>query len=727
MSSFIWWLGGGGAEPDTSIRCTLRIDMALGGSYRRKVYDLDPTAWWRFADQTGRTIAKDTSGNAHHGTIAGGVTLGEDPLITEGGRAFRFTGAAGRVTFSSIAALTSTLTIEAVIKPDSPTAAGTILSNTDGTIRLGLNASRVPDLIYSGASHVASSALSNGVTSHLLVRISAGSGTFYINGVASGTFSAFPSGWIPTRIGAYANGTEPLKAWLDELVLYGGQALSATDAAEHYLAGLWTDVTDDIIAPAGLSLRYGIDGNGPVDRTPGPGALRFHLRNDVGNSGQTLGYYSPLHTDCRSGFGIGTLTRAVFTYAGTERSRFMGKVERIVPTPGKGLARNVVVDVADLATDLLDADLRNVTLQIDKTEDDLLETLFDALPIAAQPLALQLDEGLDTIPWAFHDLGAGARALAPASSLIVSTLGFLHYGPTAIARYENRQQRQILESEFSIDDTMVSLSVPTSLDGVYTHVRAVAHPKKPDPVGAATVLWSQQTDVAPAIGPGETQEFFGTYYNPDDPQMSIGGTGQITPEATTDYTFNAVADGSGVDKTLNVTVTAEFFTSTVKWSITNNDAATVYRTKLQCRGRALYDLAAETVESAGSQPYERAITIDMPYQSDIEKARGLADYVRTQYQSLTNQVDSVSFIANRSDAHMVAALECGIGERISLKETVTGLIADVFINSIRLDVTHDMLVRCTFGVAPTSFFDDVWIMDDPELSLADSTTIFGFA
>lgn len=580
-------------------------------------------------------------------------------------------------------------------------------------------------MFFGSTHHLASSALADATWSHLVISISAGTGTFYINGVSAGTFSSF-TGFTPKSIGLIPGGAYPLKGWLDELVIYP-TALSASRVLEHYAAGFWTDVSDDLVAAEELTLKFGIGGNGPQDRLSDLGVLSFSMRNDAGNSGGLQGYYSPLHVNCRSGFSFGTLTRVIFTYSAVEYPRFMGKIFSVDPAPGRYRTQRVKVTVHDLIDDLIEADLRNVTVQASQSEDDLLVTLLDALPITAQPLALSLDAGLDTYPLVFDDLAGGVKAIGPASDLTMSALGFLHMGPSGVLRYENRQARQLISSSYSFDDDMTGLAVPTTLDGVFNHVRATFHPKTTD-TAATTVLWSSTGTVA-VMSSGETVVVWGDYYNPSNTREPIGGIAQVTPVATTDYLSNTAADGSGVDKTANLVVTAEYFASTAKFTVTNNDVSAVYVTKLQIRGKGIYDHSPQTVESMNPLPYgDRVVEIDLPYQNDPSVTQDLADYVRSQFEILASQAQSIEILPQRSDTHMLAALGVFLGDRITISETVTGLVmVDTFIHSIQFTVTQGTWIVCTFGLAAATYFNDVWVMDDPALSLVETSTVFGFA
>lgn len=702
-----------------------QVEMALGGSYRSLCCAKEPTAWYRFAETNDDTTVRDYSDSGgYHGTAAGTITIEQDPGVPDGGYAYRFDGVDDRVTFTTLPATGTTVTIEAVIKPNTPSAAGVILSDTTGTVYFGLDSARKLNMFFTAASHLSTGALTDLAWSHVMVVITAGSGTFYINGAASGTFTLFP-GFTPTRIGRYDTAL-PLKAYLDELLIYP-QALTASDASAHYLATLWTDVSADVSGDK-MTMHWGITGSGPTDRIASPGLCQFALLNQ-NNAAHLLGYYSPLNSNCRTGFTHGVLTRVSFVFNSTTYRRFYGKIISIDPTPGRYRERQTKVIIGDLQHDIVNTELRNVTLQVTKTEAELQKTLLLALPPTAQPVAIDLDTGLDTSPYAFDTLGAGVAAIRPIGDLINSVIGFEYISPTGVYRYENRQTRQLKTTSVSFSDNMVDLTMPSSLDLAFNHIRATFHPKTID-AAATTVLWLQ-TGTPPSVAAAETIVIWGDYYKAGDQKVKIGGTAQVNPVATTDYLANTLADGSGTNKTANVTVTATYFASSVKFTITNNDAAAVFITFLQCRGKGLYDYSPVTVESLSTQPYgDRPINIDMPYQASYNTAKGLADYLLAQFESLTNQAQEIVFSPQRSSTFMSAALTVQIGDRVSIMETVTGANSDVFVQGIELTsepTRRGPRLTCKLRLASATYFDSVWLLEDAVYGLLDTTTILGFA
>ena len=170
-------------------------------------------------------------------------------------------------------------------------------------------------------------------------------------------------------------------------------------------------------------------------------------------------------------------------------------------------------------------------------------------------------------------------------------------------------------------------------------------------------------------------------------------------------------------------MTADYFATTVKFTIVNADAATVYVTKLQCRGKGLYADQETTVESSSAQPYgERPVTIQLPYQSDMNVAKDLADFLLVQYEDQSSQADSFSFIPHRSSAQMLAGLQGDIGQRVTVTETVTGLSSDLFITRVGMTVRQNKRLKCTFGVSASVFATAFWELETVGKSELGTTT-----
>lgn len=488
-------------------------------------------------------------------------------------------------------------------------------------------------------------------------------------------------------------------------------------------AAVWTSLGNDVLLP--IEATWGIQGNGPTDVMAGTGELHFDLDNSLRNSGATLGWYSPAFSGKRSGWTFGIPVRLVLTYLGVDYVRFYGKVAAISPLPGRYQERRVHVVAYDNVYDLMQADARQTTVQINQSESTLITDVLAAIPSTAQPLATSLDAGLDTFRYTFDNVGPGSKAARVLKDLVVSSLGILFVNGDGTLTYTNRHSRAVAASSATFSNDMVALEVPSNLDGVYNRVRTTIHPKSID-AAATTVLFSLQ-GTPPLVSAGETVTIWGTYYNPTQTQQLIGGTSQVTPlVATTDYTANTASDGSGTDLTASVSVVATAFASTVKLAVTNNGALPAYLTKLQIRGKGIYDIGAQTFERYVAMSYgDLSLEIDMPYQADPEIGQSAADYVTLQYDNLAQQVSSMEFVANRSDTFMQQALLRKPGEVVTLSETVTGL-SSVKAAIQRVGLRFDSReLRCTFGLAPAAPFG-MWLIGVTGASEIGSTTVLGF-
>jgi hypothetical protein len=87
--------------------------------------------------------------------------------------------------------------------------------------------------------------------------------------------------------------------------------------------------------------------------------------------------------------------------------------------------------------------------------------------------------------------------------------------------------------------------------------------------------------------------------------------------------MNTAADGSGTDKTANCSIAFTNLGSTAKVVITNNSASTIYVTRLNLRGVAVYEKSAVTVNypanpSTVVQP--RHFVMDLRWQQDPNQA-----------------------------------------------------------------------------------------------------------
>ena len=470
------------------------------------------------------------------------------------------------------------------------------------------------------------------------------------------------------------------------------------------------------------------------------------------NHGRTTGDWveiaGAVETDYNGPFqitvtGVATFTYTVFNSPGTPANgtitstrthiKFRGKVRSIEPDAGQYREQQVHVTAYDGMRDLAEANVRDVALQVDQGEDDILTSILDAVPADAQPTARSLATGIDTYPYAFDQVGGGRKALSLIQEVASNSRGFMFMKGDGTFVYQSRHGRSITASSYTFSNSMRALAVPATLDNVFNHVLATVHPRSED-AEATTVLYAL-TGAPPEIQPGASLTIIGNFRDPTNvtDKTLIGGTAVVTPVENTDYDGNSAANGSGSDLSSSLSVALTAWASSAKFVITNNHATTPIFlvntsgvTLLQCRGKGIYDDGPQTVESESAQPYgDRPITVDLTLQANPNTAQGLADFIRASRESLADQVDSLEFAAYGSNVLMAAAVAGEPGERLTLTEAMTGLASvDAFIQSVELDIFPTWMVA-RWGLVVSST-DEIFILDDSVSGVLDTSKL-GYA
>lgn len=485
-----------------------------------------------------------------------------------------------------------------------------------------------------------------------------------------------------------------------------------------------TPVGADVLGASGVRLKSGIDGNGPIDVVASTGELQYVLRNDAGNSGALQGYYSPGHANVHTGWAYGLTMRCSFQYLGVDYVKFTGKIRVIAPDAGRYGSRRVTVTAYDIMRDLAESDARQVTIQSNKTETELLSAL---VAVVAFPFTTSFNTGVDSFPYAFDNVAGNTKVLAVMRDVVVSSLGMLFANGDGTLCYRSRHTLATSESQATFSDAMTDLSVPTSLDGVYNRVRVTNHPKTIS-AAATEELYTIPTGNAVEISSGATVYVWTDYTDPNDRQTKIGGTAVVTAlVGGTHYAAFANADGTGANMTASITAAIDPFGTTAKWTLTNTASTTAYITLQKVIGKAVRDPGPQTYESYTAKSYgDRPIDIDLPYQDDPYIGQSAADYLVSQYAALSQQVESMTFIANASHANMLAAMQIGIGDRVTVTETVTGLSSvQCLVQSIEFEIQQGIYIVCRWGLRPANTIR-FWQWGVVGASEWGSTTVYGF-
>jgi hypothetical protein len=563
---------------------------------------------------------------------------------------------------------------------------------------------------------------------------------------------------------------------------------------------VWTDISDDVLAEEGVSIKYGIDGDKPLDAVASTGVAKFTVNGSK---------YSFQHADVLSGwqFGAGirvllqrtidtaqavaSITRSsatatvttsashgystddwitiagasqsgyngsfritktaatTFTYdlgtltpatpaSGTMTARIgylkhNGKLRSADPDPGVYRTRRVRVTAYDGMRDLAETKLRDVAVQVDQTETELLTTVLDAVPANAQPKFRSLAAAVDTYPYAFNELGSGASALRVIKRICVSGFGTAHMRGDGTLEFQSRNTRATGEAKFHFDETMQGLKTNANIDELVNHVQTTISPRSID--SAATTKLYEATGAPFLVSAGETVTMVVTYSDPNNTDTLIGGVDVVNCTATTDFLGNASADGSGANLTSSLAIVTTQYGSSATLGITNNHATDdVYLVNasgeafLQLRGKGVYEKSPQTFTAQSSQPYgDKTLKIPLAYQDDINTAQSYALVVEEKYnQAARAQLESITFIGNSSSDLLLQAIAREPGDMVEVSETNVG--ADqilMVIQSVNLEITSGPWVTATFGLAPSSAFA-MWLLETAGRSEIGESTTLGF-
>ena len=479
-------------------------------------------------------------------------------------------------------------------------------------------------------------------------------------------------------------------------------------------AGVWTDISLDVLP--GMSSRYGINGGGPADRCASAGTFRFRLNNMADNTGHLQGYYSPGHTNCRSGFDIDIKVRwrhPADTYAA--RSFFYGKIISILPSPGKYAGNETVIEAVDWIDDAATETVSGIDTATAKRMDELVPLVLAGME--SQPAAISLAVGDSTFGYAFDNIrDESTRALSALAALAQSEGGYIYLKGDGTLTTEARTDRASIASiAATLDDTMVGFVVSRAKADFINTIQLTIHPRRID-AAATTVLWSR--NIANGESPIEIDTgvtlstLLGAYGDPSNNRARCGGTDMQTPVATTDYQMFANADGTGTNLTANLSVTAALGGNGVAWTLENTGGTKGYITKLQVRGRGIYDRAPVVVKAVDAASVTargpRLRQIDMPYQDNVNIAQSYADYMISIYSTTGSAPRTVTFWANSDAALAHAAMNVDIGSLVVVAETVTGVSTRAVVNACAF-VESDGFLRVTWTLAPSSVVD-FWLL-----------------
>lgn len=227
---------------------------------------------------------------------------------------------------------------------------------------------------------------------------------------------------------------------------------------------------------------------------------------------------------------------------------------------------------------------------------------------------------------------------------------------------------------------------------------------------ALAVLWTCTDigDQSPFIFAGQSQTFIAQYPTPGATNGDDAVLAWTTPVATTDFTVNTAADGTGTNLTTSIGVAVVKASNEMRITLTNNHASLgVYVTFLQARGTRLskLDLSLAIASDTPSQDIYglREWPAPAPFIPTLQEAQDYCNRNLAIYKDPAPIV-SIEVIGNRDNTHMTEVAERDIGDRITLVadgNAKLGINQDFFIENEH-HMVEPGLHRVVWGLSPVS-------------------------
>lgn len=285
--------------------------------------------------------------------------------------------------------------------------------------------------------------------------------------------------------------------------------------------------------------------------------------------------------------------------------------------------RTISVQVLDYITFIDNAQVQAAVYE-NMRSDQIIEDILTDLGFGSTQY--MLDVGLNTIPFAWFDKdkSAGKRI----REICEAEEAHFYQDENGVIRFENRNHYSEYPHQ-TVQRTIDSGDIISDENDENTRIinRAIviAKPRKVD--ASPSVIWSNAT--VQAIPGNSSVTVWAAFFDSEGGQNVLPIKEITTPASTTDYTANAAENGSGADRTANLSIAVTNFVESAKLVLTNSHASTIYVTLLQLRGKAArvtQGIQAVVEDSGSINKYE---VQEYTIQNDLIQVGSVASTIAT--------------------------------------------------------------------------------------------------
>jgi len=277
------------------------------------------------------------------------------------------------------------------------------------------------------------------------------------------------------------------------------------------------------------------------------------------------------------------------------------------------------------------------------------------------------------------DRGNGVSALGYIMDLLTAEVGGRFFVDRAGKfQFQSRHHDLIATvSDTFTDADYVDFGVAE--DTVYNEITVNYFPRQ---VGTPGSILFQSDSVPFSVSGGSSRKISARYRDPDNEDSTVGAKDVIPLVENTDIRVNSEEDGSGTDLIRQVKIMYEIGGTSTQITITNPEGgATAHVTFLQVRGTPLITHESEQVQnldvsSLYNYGYSPMKPIDARFVSKLALAQGFANQLTKRFSNPQVVYTSINFLLGRDDAHNRRVLGRVIGDRITVKNNISGHDAD---------------------------------------------------
>lgn len=363
----------------------------------------------------------------------------------------------------------------------------------------------------------------------------------------------------------------------------------------------------------------------------------------------------------------GTRMRVSATLGSTTYTLFTGWIDRVEPQAGD-LSNGPITIVLGGPEQRLDMLQARIPLLTNTQAGAVLQALLDDSSL--DRFDRTLDTGVSIFAYAGDTWPEGLRARSAIRQITEAERGRFFTDRNGAMIFYDRSRLPTTPTKALFFNDYAALDYRYG-DPLVNQVRVGVRPRVLGTAGS--VIW--QLGSALFVDADECRTI--TARLEDSAGTPVGAINVISPVAVTDYQANELADGSGVDRTADVTVTIQpqnIFSNAIDLEVCNTGPDGAYLlVGAQLRGQTLVQGDALTVESTDAASVQAhglyALSINLPYFVTADEAQLLAAEIVTARKTPSGAVRSMTLNAQ---TRLTEMLSLTLFDRVRLIESRTG-------------------------------------------------------